>query len=158
MLLRLRGRLQALLLQARQDEMIDLVARPTLALHPRRGRAFRWQISPMLLELGPFGDPATEQLKLLFRHVLAGFFGRHFFILIRGDEHLDQPALLQITGDHREGAGLELARGLLASIQAQPSLALVLVRTMTGKAFIGEDRADVLIEIDWLLLHRLAKT
>ena len=70
-------RLQALALQAREQERVDGVFRPRHVLDLRQSRTQRLDIRPVFGVGSPLLDPAREQLDLLRRKLLAGLARRH---------------------------------------------------------------------------------
>ncbi len=100
---------------------------------------------------GPFGDPAFEQGDL------GGFQGRRGFG--RGHREFgvvdldaeDQVAGVGVAGDDGGGAGFEGEGGSLGHIEAETGLALALVGAVAGEAVLGEDGADVAVEIEGFL-------
>src|SRR6185295_18854429 len=65
---------------------------------------------------------------------------RHHLFLIGGEDTFDELAFVRLAGD--EGFLFEDGG---AVVEAELGLALVLVRTVTGEAVVGEDRADVAV-------------
>ena len=56
-------------------------------------------------------------------------------------------AVIQLARDDRPPT-LALGEGLFLDVQAKIAFSLPLVRPMTGEAFVGENGADIAVELD----------
>ena len=144
-----RARRKRFILQPGQDMAIDCAVAP-LPLW-RSGHDDRLLEGPESVVFGPLLDPSFDEV--LFRRgqwLLVGISRRHDLILVVGGNVIPEFALLQIA----RFDGMEVAANAVGSvftirlIQPQLALALVLVRSVTLKASVREDRAHVPVEID----------
>lgn len=60
----------------------------------------------------------------------------------------DQFAFTGLAGDDGQAAGLGGLEGVGLDVEPELGLALALVRAVAGEAVLGEDGADVAVEID----------
>ncbi len=95
----------------------------------------------MRLVFRAFGDPTFQHLFLVGRQGFVRLRRRHHLVRIRRVDALDQFAFVWLAGNdgflfHRD----------LAHVQPELGLALVLVRAVAGKAVVGQDRPDVVVE------------
>ena len=142
----LRGRLQSLALESRQDESIDRVADPA-RLPGRDGRqlgTLRWHVRPVRIPLCPLVDPPAQQIDLFWREGMAGLGRRHSFVRIRIGDPLNEKAVRRVA---RNDDTL-LCEGTVMGVEMELGFALVFVGTVTGEAIVGEDRQDVPVEAD----------
>ena len=105
----------------------------------------------MVFPLRSLLDPANEQLHLLGAEWLALIRRRHDFVRVAAGQPLHQRAFFHVARHDGTIARLQRSQGFLRTVQAQPGLALVLVRSVARIAVIGQYRADVAVEIEVLL-------
>src|SRR4030095_2499355 len=97
-----------------------------------------------------FHNPAFDGVHLRRRERTEfGLRLRHYLIAIvaRNPDH--DVALIRLAGHDRAYARPVLDR-LLANVESQSGIALLLVRTMAGKAFVRKNWPDVAIEAELL--------
>ena len=109
------------------------------------GGLHRRHVSPVRLILSPLSDPALEQILLRTRELLVRVRRRHQVVGVFGEDALHQLALVGLAGNE----GL-LRDGVLAHIEAELGLALLLVGAVAEEAVVGKDRADVAVVIHLL--------
>ena len=141
----LGGGLQTPLLQSGQDEAIDRVAGPALAVHRGQGGPRGRDERPERLVFGPGRDPCLEFLLLYRRELLVDRWRRHHFVFIGGEDAVDHLALVRLAG--RDGPRLD---GHLAPVETQAGLSRGTIRPVAGKAVLGQDRPDFPIEVQLL--------
>ena len=148
-----RGR-QALLGELDEDESVDVVADEAgVAGHVGRRVPGRRDVGPVALPFGPLLDPAAERLDLGLRERPARPLGGHPLGVIVRDDPLDQGALARLAGDDHRPV-LPLRERPLLLVEPEARLALALVGAVALEAGLGEDRADVAVEVDWTGLAR----
>ena len=142
-LVRLGRRLQPLLLQPRSHKCVDRVPRPLGILNLRKRRTLRRLIGPVLLPFRPRTDPLPNRLDLFRGQALARLGRRHEILRFRRNHPLIHQTLLRRTRLDRMlviPVGLECIR---LQIQTQSGFSLLLVRPMTGKTIVRENRQDI---------------
>ena len=149
----LRRRTQARLGQPPLDEAVDRI------VDPRPPRRNRWPgdglVGPVPLIRGSLGNPALDQLLLLHSQRLVRLFRRHDLRRLRREDTPHHLALLRVPRHDRPHPRSRLAQRLFPHIQPHPGLAATLVRPVTAKTGVREDRSDVPIETDGRLTrHR----
>jgi len=144
----LRGRRQALALEAREDEGVDAVAPPARVRHRGRLRVGDRLVGPVPTPGRAFLDPSPQHGHLVGRQLLAGRGRRHVLVGIGAGDHLQQARLGRSAGDHGPDAGFEALGCPLGLIEAQAGLALGFVGPMALVAMLGQDRADLAVEVD----------
>ena len=128
--------LEAKRLEARLHEMVHGV------LAGGDGGLHRRHVSPVRLILSPLSDPALEQILLRTRELLVRVRRRHQVVGVFGEDAFDQLALVGLAGNE----GL-LRDGVLAHIEAELGLALLLVGAVAEEAVVREDGSDVAVVI-----------
>jgi hypothetical protein len=103
--------------------------------------------------LRPFRDPALEYLNLRGLERLVRLLRRHALISVVGRDATDQFALVRLAWDDGRHA-VPIGFRIFLDVEAQLGLTVLLVRAVTGEALVGQDRADVAIEIDGRLGNR----
>ena len=111
----------------------------------------------MLLPFRSLLDPQADQLNLPLAEFLAELRLGHAQRVIRRGDSAVKLTLLRLAR-HNKAIAAPIREGALFGIQAQLRLALVLVWTMTGKAVVREDEADVAIELNRRRLGRSQRT
>ena len=138
--------------------MIDGIEGPGGIPGFRGGMGHGWHESPVGLVSGALGDPRFEDGLFLFPERAAEFRGRHQVVGIVGVDPLDQLAGTRVARDDRLPAAFEYHGGTLEGIEAQTGLtALVGVGAVAGETAVGEDGADVAVEIDAGRMHRFRR-
>jgi hypothetical protein len=136
------------LFHAGQEEVIDGVAGPGAVADGREGGPLRPAVGPVLLPGGALLDPALQEVDLLRGQRFPGSGGGHADGGLLGGHPGPQFALVQLEGDDRPGAALRFAEGRFAVIQPEVGLAGAGVGPVAGGAVVGQDRADVPVEVD----------
>src|SRR6185312_11483657 len=98
------------------------------------------------VQLGPFGDPATDEGNLVLGQTVAAFLGRHTH-LAGGDEDIGEITLVGLTIGDRVVLGAAVAEAVVA---CHVELALGVLGPMTAEAVLLENRRDVVDEADRL--------
>ena len=142
------GRFQSLLLQPREDETIHLISGPLPILYRWKFRALRFGEGPVSLILRAFLDPAAEQRGLMRRDFLPGLGRRHQLVGIVAQDAFEQFALRDLPRDDGEVAGLRRLDRILRSVEAQLPFPFLVVGSVAGEAFVGENWLDVPVEVD----------
>ena len=94
---------------------------------------------PMFFPGCPLSNPPFQQLFLILTQWFVRLFRRHNLIRIDGPDTLQEQTVLRITGNDNRIAGT-ITQDFLTQIQAQTSLAMSRVWTMTLKTMIRKDR------------------
>ena len=140
-------KLQARLAQACGHEPVNLVGRAVWGCSLRDGWPGGRFVGPVRTPFGALVDPATDGLDLFrsgpplgrgWRHARHGFGMAHALV---------QAALGGVSRDD-ETVTAAICKGALACIEAQVGLAGVSVGSVASEAAVGEDRANVLLEVD----------
>src|SRR4051812_46516746 len=92
-------------------------------------------------------DPAPEQLNLPARQLSPNLCWWHVIVRVCRRDSADELALLGLAGDDREVV-LDLRLRVALEIETQVSLPLRLIRPVTLKAGVGQDWANVAIELN----------
>ena len=120
------------------------IFRPRLVLHARQCWPLRRDERPVLLPLRPFRDPAPQRLDLPCGQRDRGGRRRHpSSDLVGGRDSLNQLARL---ARHDGEVAAQIDAGAFLGVETQPRLAFGLVRPMTLKARIRQDRPNIAIE------------
>ena len=98
------GRLQSLFLQTRQDEVINLIARPFPVLHCGQWRTFRFNERPVALPFRPLENPSLQQINLRRCQLLAALRRGHQIVFIPSGDARDQVALFRLARQKRVAA------------------------------------------------------
>ena len=174
LLLGRRRRCKALTHESREDKVVDRIegplgtlrrmgtlARPVFRLTrmdgqecPSYGRnhwPLRRDERPVRLVLGPLLDPALEQFDLPSRQRLAAVHWRHLFARVSGPDPASQLTLTELPRHEGDATRSQLRLGVFGHIQPQPRLSCLLIRPMTGKTIVRQDRPDVAIEFNGLV-------
>ena len=139
--------MDAFFFQTSKHKVVDFVAVPICVLYGRKVGLDRPLKCPVVAKLRTLTHPFTQQCDLfevepLFRIL------RHDFKRIVGLNSSNQFTLIRFTRYNGADAVLMVAQGRFAKIQSKPRLAARRVRTVTGKAMVGQNRLNVTIEID----------
>src|SRR5262249_43605330 len=128
-------------LELGQDEVIDRIPRPTFP--PNRGPigTFRRSIGPMRFPVGALIDPAANEVDLRFSEDETGAGRRHAIRFVGRADALVEPAPGAVRWR-------DDAIAALLGVEAETSLALLLVGAVAGEALVGQDGADLTVEID----------
>ncbi len=110
--IRLRLGLELGGLETGKDETIDGRAGPVGLLHRRRFGALGGLVGPMLRVGASLRDPAAEQIRFGGRDRLAGLPRGHDVVVVRGEDALQQFALVWITRRERLVPAKVLARSI----------------------------------------------
>ncbi len=101
----------------------------------------------MGLPRGALGDPRFEEVDLLGGEMASGGGGRHLIVGVGGDDAFEDGAFVRVFGvdgiatfDGRFCAGF--------GVESQVGFPLLCVGAVAMEAVIGEDGADVAIEVD----------
>ena len=132
-----------------QDEMVDRVERPAASprLAKRKAGALGRDEGPVVLPLGTLLNPAPDQLLLAVGESTAGVGRRHDVIRVVGGDAAVNLALAWLAVDERAHA-VFVTKCIGLGIEPQLGLALVGVRPVALVTVVGEDRADVAVELD----------
>ncbi len=141
------GGLQLLPFEAVQDEVIDPVGGPVIRPHLGNRMATGANVGPGFAVGGALRDPLLQELLLLRRQFLVRLRGRHDLVGIGVVDAGDHFALVRLAGDDGIGQFAALG-GALEGVEPQAGLALLFVRSVTGETVVGEDGADVAVEVD----------
>src|SRR5262249_34843203 len=68
---------------------------------------------------------------------------RHPLALVGGENASDERTSFQIARDDGDGVGFEPLEGFVALVEPQAGLSLLRIRTVAGKALVGQDRTDI---------------
>ncbi len=99
----------------------------------------------MRLILGPLLNPAAQERFLVVAELLVKIGRRHHFILVVREDAL--PGLAGSGVFRHDGrVSAEISECPVARIKPQIGLPFLRVKTVAGKAGVGEDRPDVPIE------------
>ncbi len=132
--------------QASEDKLIDCVLGPGFVRDRRRFGALWRDPGPVPLILGPFVDPAAERVDLLGAELLVRARRRHHHFFVFARHARDHIALVGAAGHNREDTRVcFLDRGVVL-VEAQARLARLVVKAVTLKAVLGQDRPHVAIE------------
>ena len=138
----LRRGLQPRALQAALDEGVDPVTRPRGVAHWGQRRPRGGDEGPVPLVASALFDPADQERSLLFAELCLGLRRRHAVLGELFGDALNEEAGCGIAR-HDRGASASLSGRPLALIEAQPSLALRLIRSVAVEARSRQDRLDV---------------
>ena len=145
----LRRERQALGLQARQHERIDGIVERRGFFYGRNRRTHGRDERPMRFPFRAFTDPTRDPFDLVGRELLARAGRRHPLFGIGTGDALVENAGRQIAG-HDRADTVHAALGAGFDVEPQIGLPLRRVGTVALKAVVGQERANVAIE-----LHRL---
>src|SRR5262249_13150425 len=144
---RFRRRGKTFALETSQDEVVNRIAWPAGILDHGHRRALWRDQGPVFLPPGALLDPAPDQLDLLGSELASGAGGGHALGGIIGGDAQVNLGLVRLAGDEGTVA-VTVAEGALLCVQPEVCLALRLVGTVTPKANIRQDRADIAVELD----------
>jgi len=139
--------LQAFGGESRGEEGVDGVA---AGGDGRDGRLDGFLESPVALVFGAFLDPAFDERDLFLGKHLVELRRWHMVVGVGRQQALHHRAPLGLAGHDGGVAGLAAPSRGFEGIQAQFALVLALVGAVAGEAGVGEDRADVAVELDAL--------
>ena len=109
----------------------------------------------MRLPRGVLADPGSDQGDLFRAELLVALGRRHDFLRIPGDESLIELALLRVPPDHHGRCIFPFRKESRLGIEAHVGLARAGIGAVAGKAVLGQNRADVAIELYlWLAVDR----
>ena len=109
---------------------------------------FDWRFeAPVFLVFGAFVDPAFEGFDLRGGEFFVGFGWGHDFVLVGGEGAVDDGAGLGVAGFDGESA-VDGGVGAFGSVEAEVGLAFFGVEAVAGEAVVGEDGADVAVEVE----------
>ena len=132
-----------------EDEAIERVLGPVGGLHRRGGVLLGADERPVRVVLRALRDPAREDVLLGRGERPVQLRRRHDLVGVRGVETRDDGAALQIARHDGRIAALQLLGRAREFIQTQAGLAaLVGVGSVATETTIGEDGADVTVEVD----------
>jgi len=137
-------------LQRCDDEPVDRAARPSGVAHHRRLRPHRRLVGPVTRVGRSTRDPSPQGIDLGRSKRLTALRWRHQLIGVGRDQALQQFALVWLTGHDRERPAAQVLERTFAGIQPQallPALSPVLVGPVTQETIVGQDRANVAVEI-----------
>ena len=138
--------LQSLGLEARQDEVVDGVARPGVVLHLGCGGPLGRNECPVQFPFRSLINPLADQLDLLRGQASVGIGGRHAERRVFGAHLLVKLAFGALPGnDHLVSA--PVLENTLLGIEPQLSLPCLLVGTVAGEAIVGENGPDFAVEV-----------
>ena len=123
-----------------------------LPLHGGHRRVAWVDVGPVRLILGPFGDPALSSSFWAAVSFLVDFVGRHQLV----GSSLRMRATSSLSSG-LPGTIASLARAVVAVVEAELGLAVLLVGTVAEEAVLGEDRPDVAVELHLLARPRGAR-
>ena len=95
---------------------------------------------------GAMVDPLADEIDLLVRQSALGVGGRHALLLLLCADALIETAGRGISGNDDGMAGAVGEHAFL-DVQAQARHPLFFVGAVAGEAIVGEDRADIAVEI-----------
>jgi len=107
--------------------------------------------SPVALVDRAFLNPAADKVDLLLGEYFVELCGRHVIIDVRGQQSFHHRALLGVAWDDGGIAGLPPTPRGLEGIQAELTLGLRFVGTVTREAGVREDGPDVTVKLDAVL-------
>ena len=141
-----RGR-ESFAIEPGEDETINGIPAPLGFADGRKRRLFGLFKSPVQFILGALFDPLIDESDLLGRKTLAALRRRHLLILIRRVNAQVDFAIVELPG-HDAFHSLLFGEGAFAGIQSAAGLARLRIEAVALEAILGEDRADLGIEID----------
>ena len=98
----------------------------------------------------PLANPLLEQLNLGFGQRFAEFRRRHANVRVLAEHSTDHFAGVGIARLNGGMAGFQNRCGCGAFIEAQPRLTMATVRSVAGKAPIGQDWSNDFVEVNCL--------
>jgi hypothetical protein len=110
----------------------------------------------MLVVLGALLDPLGQQSDFLATQTFPFAFGWHHFLVSLGQGDSEKNFAGFGIAWNNGGVSVQVTSGALEDVQSKFCLALPLVRSVTGKASVGEQGFDIPIEI-YLSVHLLGK-
>jgi len=141
---------EPLLLEPGEDETVDRRLHPSSLPHLRQLRPLNRLKGPVAAILGTLVDPAGQQSRLVSGEGLANLRRRHHEVGIVACDTGDEFTGGGVTGHDRDGAAVEFSHRHRPIVETQPGLTVLGVGAVAGEAAVGEQRADVAIEIEWL--------
>src|SRR5262249_61297064 len=107
-------------------------------------RAFGWTVAPLRVPHGRRVKSSAERGDLRVGHGVRRLGWRHPLLRIGMGDHLDEQALGGLARVNHAALG----ERALTGVEVNPRFPLPLVRTVAGKAVVGEDREDLPRETD----------
>ena len=104
---------------------------------------------PMILVRGTLEDPTLEGGDLLWCQLLVELGRGHELLRIGMDDAFEQFTAVGLGGEDGDLAGFGRFKCRVLSIQAQAALAFLVIGAVTLKAGVGQDGADVPVEIEF---------
>ena len=151
----LGGGVKSLAFEPGENEAVDGIAHPLLVANRGIWRPPGRDERPEGLPAGPLRDPAANPFDFGgLQRGASGIGRRHADRGVRGSHAPDEFAPLRIARHDGEAALGEFDPGAGFGVEAQFGLPLGGIRTVAGKALIGENRADIAIEFDLLAAER----
>ena len=148
------GGVQLLLAQSVQHEEIDGVAGPALIGNLGQRSALRGDKGPVTLPAGSLLDPKADELDLLLVQLEPGVGRGHAQGFLPGGDSLEHLAPVRIAGGDSP-VSAQVGEGALLGVEAQLVDAGRLVGPVAGVAAVGQERADVAVELHRRLLGTL---
>jgi hypothetical protein len=142
------GGLEANLLEAGVDEAVDGVRGGAEGGCRRGDRGGRFE-GPVFLVLGALLDPAADEGALGVVEGLVGIRRRHDVVGICGGDATPEFAGIGVTGFESDATVLVGGEGAFGGIETETGLAMLGVKAVAGEALVGEEGADVAVELDW---------
>jgi hypothetical protein len=102
----------------------------------------------MSIVLRSLFDPATQNINLCRRQDFSGLCGRHVQVCIGRGDSFQQFAVIRVVGHNRSRPGLGWFHRGAALIQTQPGGSMSIIRTVTLKTVLRQDRPDIAIELN----------
>ena len=134
--------------QRRTDEPIDGGPAPTVVGRCRQRRSLHAFERPVPGKGRARRDPLPEPLRLGRRHRLGDVGRGHHHVGVGTRDPRDQGAGTGFSRHDGRGPAGQGGGGARSVVEPQPRLALASIGTVAGEAAVGEERADVAVEID----------
>ena len=102
----------------------------------------------MRLVGGPGGNPADEQVFLIRRKHMIALWRRHDQVGVGLPDPGNQFTFVGLAQHDRPQAAVEFGNRPVPLVKPQPSLSVMLVRTVTGDTVVRQDWPDVVVKRD----------
>lgn len=133
-----------------EDEAVDVIAGPRGVFDGGRGVFFRGDEGPVGLVFGSLFDPAFEDGAFGIGERTVEFGWWHDLIGIMAVHASDHCAFADVAGDDGAVAAFEFCGCAFEGIEAEAGFAaFVGVGSVAGEAAVGENGADVAVEVDF---------